>query len=180
MAQKRQRLLIVTGPESSGKTTLAKALAQRLGVPLIAEMAREYLESRRPADTAYGPADLRRIAQLQQIAEDAALASGAGVVVADTDQQVIELWWHEKYGSGFEYPPRSAHSSDAQRYYLLCYPDLEWQPDPLRENPLDRPRLFRLHLQKLEAVRADYRVIWGLGEFRQRLARQYVDTLLAQ
>ena len=131
-----------------------------------------------------------KIAELQQTAENDALASGAPLVVADTDQMTIALWWSEKYApapflavadtghgtvgtDGTDQPP-------VRRSYLLCYPDIAWQPDPLRENPNDRHRLFRLQMQRLEAAQAGYRVIWGNGKFRERLAWQYVKSLRDQ
>ena len=29
-------------------------------------------------------------------------------------------------------------TKDNYTYYLLCRPDIPWEPDPLRENPFDR------------------------------------------
>ena len=186
MAQKPQRLLIVTGPESSGKTTLAQWLARRLSTPLVPEIARGYLEARqalsaREAQGAYTADDVAEIALLQQSEEHAVLARGHACVVADTDYRTIELWFQEKYPDRhFVRPTPADAGTSVERYYLLCLPDLAWQPDPLRENPFDRHRLFQRQLRKLDADAAAYRVIWGQGAFRERLAWQYLKTLLGE
>ena len=54
------RTLCLTGPESSGKTTLAACLAQVLDAVVVDEVARGYLAGRR----SYGREDLLRIAEL--------------------------------------------------------------------------------------------------------------------
>ena len=180
MAQelKQQHIAIVTGPESTGKSTLAKSLAVKLGAPLVPEVARAYLESREATHGDYTREDVLAIARAQQVAENQALESGATWVVADTDQLTTELWWSEKYApAAFSTPVIDAPLRSVRRSYLLCYPDIDWQPDPLRENPDDRDRLFQLQMQALDAIAAPYRVIWGRGKFRERLAWQYIKTL---
>ena len=177
----RQTLLVVTGPESSGKSTLAKTLAERLGVPLVPEVARAYLDAKTTPD--YGPEDLQAIAREQRQVELLALG-GSGkrgappLVVADTDQRVIDLWWREKY------PTREAAFAQIpaapERYYLLSYPDLPWQADPQRENPHDRLRLFQAQHQALVADQQDFRVIWGSGPIRAARALHCVAMLPAQ
>jgi len=170
-----QKLFVVTGAESSGKSTLANTLAERLGVPLVPEVARAYLEAK--ATPGYAPEDLQAIALEQRQAERLTLTRSRqhGVppmVVADTDQRVIDLWWQEKYPTleaGFAEP-----AGTPERYYLLCYPDLPWRPDPLRENPHDRMRLFHLQRQALVTDRQSFRVIWGRGRIRTERAMHYV------
>ncbi len=99
----RGLVICVTGPESSGKTSLAIELARILEVPLVAEVARAYLTERRGAagrfEQGYDRDDVREIARRQVAAEHDALATGAPVVVADTDLTVIQVWWEEKFGA---------------------------------------------------------------------------------
>ena len=177
MAQEPTQLFVVSGPESSGKSTLAAKLATWLDAPLIEEAARAYLQDQ----IEYTAADVLQIADLQQRAEDAALASGISVVVADTDYQILNLWWQEKFAAAEgRFPVSPPKHAGTLRRYLLCYPDLDWQPDPLRENPYDRKRLFTLQMQALIAATAEFRVIWGQGRFREHLARYYIETSLSQ
>lgn len=123
--------ILVTGPESSGKTTLARDLAWALDGVFVAEAARDYLEAR---DGKYTEADLPKIWTKQKEAEDAARASSASFVVCDTGPAVIRIWAEVKYDRCAEEIVRATE----ERYYdliLLCLPDLPWAPDPLREAP---------------------------------------------
>jgi len=145
----------------------------------VPEVARDYLEGR----TRYDAADVMKIAELQQRAEDEALAGDTPIVVADTDYQILELWWQERFAADkttqkAKFEVLAPDRSTIDTSYLLCYPDLEWQPDPLRENPFDRDRLFAIQMQMLERISADFRVIWGQGAHRNRLARDYVEAAL--
>ncbi len=167
------RILCLTGPESTGKTTLAAALAATLDAVLVPEVARAYLTGRE----AYTPADVLAIAAAQEAAEARALESGSGLIVCDTDLTVIQVWWEEKYGAA---PPPLAEALDRRppRAYLLLEPDLAWAPDPLRENPNDRERLFARYRELLEAGPFPFRRVTGEGEARLANALAAVGRLL--
>lgn len=168
-------IICVTGPESTGKTTLASALAAEYGLPLVSEAARDYLQGRMP----YDRADLLAIAELQLAAEARALASGAPAVLADTDLMVIQIWWQEKFG---ELDVRISEGLQARsaRRYLLTRPDIPWYPDPLRESPNDRPRLYRRHQELLAASEFPFAEIGGQGEARLHAARLHVSRWLKE
>jgi len=139
-------VLCVTGVECTGKSTLARQLADWLEVPLVPEVARDYLAGR----SSYSANDVLAIARDQLAAEARALAEASDVVVADTDLSVIQVWWEEKYG---ELDPWLADvlSARSDRRYLLPQPDIPWEFDPLRESPHDRARLHERYRALLHA-----------------------------
>ena len=61
------RVFVLTGPESSGKTTLATQLSESLKVPLVQEVSREYLNGKimENPDFSYSQSHLLEIARLQ-------------------------------------------------------------------------------------------------------------------
>jgi len=162
--------VVLTGPESSGKSTLAQDLAQALGRPFAAEAARTYL-----AEQPFrGIEDLLAIHHAQrQAAETLEALSSRGsandlsVAIEDTDALTTWIWAEEKFG----HVPEEIQADFAQlppMLYLLCHPEVPWEADPLRENPTDRDRLFMRHLALLEAYGHSYVVL--RGDRSQRLA----------
>ena len=152
--------ICLTGPESTGKTTLARALAAHLGAQLVPEVARNYLAGH----SGYTAQDVLRIALRQAALEAEVLACG-GVVICDTDLLVIQIWWREKFG---ELPAELVRALNARstRCYLLLQPDLPWVADPLRENPDDRDRLFDGYQRELENSSFPFAVVGGTGKSR--------------
>ncbi len=166
MQRKWPKKIAITGPESSGKTSLSAALAARLHARLVPEYARLYLERFGPS---YTPEDLVHMAHGQAALELAATARAERLVVTDTSIEVIYVWWEYRLG-----PPPAWLEQLLQRhradYYLLCRPDLPWQPDPLRENPHDREALFHRYCRLLERLGRPYGLVEGTGEARLRHA----------
>lgn len=158
--------IVITGPESSGKTTLATALAAHFHSPFVPEFARGFLEDRGPE---YVEKDLLAIAQGQVAAEERAMRSAPGLLFCDTDLITIRIWSEEKYGRCH---PWIVQQIEQRPYdlWLLCKPDLAWVSDPLRENPGDRDRLFDLHVDLLDELGKPYMVISGEGPLRTSLA----------
>ena len=159
--------LAFTGPESSGKTTLANWCAAHFELPVIAEFARTYLQDR----PTYVRQDLDIMAQKQ-----AALWPGGGFV-ADTEMHVFQVWSEVKYAA---LSPVISQLLQEQQFahYFLCAPDIPWEADPLRENPHDRQQLFALYLKVLEENNRSYTVLEGPLEKRQELIKVRVLSLL--
>lgn len=170
------RRIVVTGPESSGKTTLALALAANFGGSHVPEMARAYLAD---IGRGYVEADLLGIARMQLREEDAVAGSVASsaTLVCDTDLITIRIWGEEKYG---RCDPWILRNTEQRPYdlWLLCAPDMPWEYDPLRENPHDRDRLFEVYERTLIALRKPYVVLCGPHAERMKVAVAAVDELL--
>lgn len=163
--------IVVTGPESSGKTTLAQALAVHYQVPWVAEYARTYIKQ---LAQPYQEKDLLAIAQGQVQQEDKQEQTNPRLLICDTSLLVIYVWSHYRYGRCHPWIVDQL----AQRpvdHYLLCYPDLPWQPDPQRENPHDRPELFAWYEKALHEK--SYTVVSGQGNVRLNIAISAVDCL---
>ena len=130
-------IVCLTGPESTGKSTLAKALAEEFAAPLVSEAARDYLTGR----DGYDREDVLAIARMQLAAEQTMLDTEPRLMICDTDLLVIRIWWEEKYGT-LDPWLREALLERCQRHYLLMRPDLPWVADSLRDAPHDRERLY--------------------------------------
>ncbi len=166
------RLFVTTGPESSGKTTLAEQLGTALAAPLVTEASRDYLTDlyRKKPGYHYQQSDLLGIARLQCKREQQALVDKPALVVCDTDLLVIVIWSEVRYGGVDRELTRLFDESlaTAKRTYLLCTPDMPWEADPLRENPRDRNQLFERYRRKLDELGVMYQVMRGNPEERLR------------
>ena len=162
--------IVVTGPESSGKSSLVQILGSLYNIPVVKEYARWYLE-RYGADYDYPRLD--RLARLHKSYQQSQLPR-EGPVLLDTDLLNYYIWSREVFGKVPRWLSRAAAQEKDHRY-LLTYPDLPWEEDPLRENPHNRKALFKKHRQLLEDWKRPYAVISGRGLDRVRGAQRAVD-----
>lgn len=170
----------LTGPESTGKTTLSRLLAEHYGTTWAQEYARYYLEQHGPG---YVLADLERIAKGQLRAEQNALQAaqlqGRPLFFCDTDLLVIKIWAEHAFGIC---PPWILRQIEEQRYdlVLLLNVDLPWEPDPLREHPNHRQYFYDLYQRELREQMSNYAEISGSPEERLEQACFHVDALLGK
>ena len=144
--------VIITGPESSGKTTLCKALSKHFKVPFSYEYARKYLQAKK---NKYTQTDLIRIAKGQ-------LESEKRSRILDTDLITIKIWSNHKYGNCDKWILKQINKQKSEkRFYILCKPDIAWEEDVLRENPKDRMNLFEIYKKELKELRCKYYIIEG-------------------
>ena len=149
---RKMHKIIITGPESSGKTTLCEALSQHFNIPFSKEYARKYLYS---LNRDYNQSDLLKIAKGQ-------LQGEANKQLIDTDLITIKIWSNYKYGHCDNWILEQIKKQTIEkRFYLLCKPDIKWEADPLRENPINRMDLFELYKKELKILRHDYYIIKG-------------------
>ena len=144
--------IIITGPESSGKTTLRKELSKHFNFPFSKEYARGYLDE---LDRDYIIDDLLTIAKGQ-------LQSEISSQLLDTDLITIKIWSEYKYGSCDKWIiDKIEKQKTEKRFYLLCNPDIDWHADNQRENPNDRVEIFKIYKQELENLGHDYFIVEG-------------------
>ena len=153
----------IIGPESTGKSTLASYLAHRYGGVLVPEYAREYMEERACA-CAYTYEDVVNIAkqQVQQLQSKiyGGITEGyrSNVVFFDTELIITKVWFLHKFGKCPDFVEKALHDYPMD-VYLLCYPDMEWEPDPVRENPDIREYLFDWYEREIQALGIPYYII---------------------
>ena len=172
----RIRRICVTGPESTGKTTLARQLAELTRAEWIPEASRVYAER---VDRALVASDVTPIARehlaLADPAAERARARGIGLVL-DTDLVSTVVYARHYYDT---VPAWIEHAERARRadLYLLCDVDVPWVPDGVRDRPVEREAMFELFRRALGRRRANIIVVRGDWEERWMLAREAVASL---
>ncbi len=172
--------VIVTGPESSGKTSLSHILADYFDVPLVEEYAREYLGKKETPQ--YKQADLIDIAKGQiALEQDAIRKAQKSLVMCDTDLLTIKIWSMEVFGqcdAAIEHLYLNS-LKNFSTLYLLCSPEnIPWEFDILRENPHDRDRLFQVYEKELLHNEHIYFILRGGIEARFEVAKRYIEQML--
>ena len=154
--------IIVTGPESTGKTTLCKILAKHFNTLFIPEFARKLLDQ---LDRDYTQSHLLEIAEGQLLSEH----NGQ---ILDTDLITIKIWSNYKYGNCDKWILKQIEKQKTEkRFYLLCKADIPWKEDLQRETPNNRVELFELYKQELDNLGHDYFIVKGENRIEDSIAK---------
>ena len=168
--------IAVYGPESTGKTELATALAAHFGAPLVAEYARERWDQQGVLTLE----DMLPVATEQWRREDEAAAQAKRLVVCDTDALTTMLWSDLLYGTTPDELRRGAEKR-CKNYalYLLLDIDVPFTPDPQRcfPNPDDREKAMRVWRGALDRRHLPYELIQGGWVERERAAIAAIEQL---
>jgi NadR type nicotinamide-nucleotide adenylyltransferase len=154
--------IAITGPESTGKSMLAQQLAAHYGTAWVPEFARGYINR---LERPYEEKDILAIAKGQLRKENEAAKKAHHFLFCDTELIVTKIWSEVRYGRCDEWILKKIES---HRYdlYLLCYIDIPWTPDPQREHPHMREKLFELYLEEMTERNLPFEVVSGLGILR--------------
>lgn len=172
---------VILGPESTGKSTLCKSLAEHYQSAWCEEYAREYLLKN---GTSYTPADLLKIAKGQLKLEELTTKSLAEsnktpILFIDTDMYVMKVWSEYVFG---ECDFFILDSIVKRKYdgYLLCNIDLPWTKDELREYPDEKPRqeLFAIYKDLLMNQTTPWALISGNDAERTQAAIKAIDRFI--
>jgi len=154
--------IIVTGPESSGKTTLCQQLSTHFNIPFAKEFARIYIDT---LDRSYIIDDLLPIAKGQ-------LQSEFNSQLLDTDLITIKIWSEYKYGRCEKWIiDKIEKQKTEKRFYLLCKPDIAWQADNQRENSNDREALFEIYKEELDDLGHKYFIVERGGRAKNSISK---------
>lgn len=151
----------IIGPESTGKSSLARYLSRRYKGTYVPEYAREYVEEKGSTDVSYDELcgiARKQIEEIMELQRDHVQSTKA--VFFDTELIVTKVWFDYAFHRVPEWLDEAvkAYPMDV---YLLTKPDIPWVPDPARSNGTDdiRQELFHRYEAEIQALDIPYYII---------------------
>jgi NadR type nicotinamide-nucleotide adenylyltransferase len=168
--------VVIFGPESTGKSTLARDLARHYQTAWVSEYARGFLDHK---GAKYEPSDFPLFVAGQHASEDALARQANRVLFCDTDALTTLIFHRLFYGTA---PDCLVRAADSRRYdlYLVLDVDVPWVDDGQRDAPGDRERLRDVYVTELVARGRPHVLIRGSWAERLDAACRAVDELLEQ
>ena len=171
--------VVLYGPESTGKTTLAKQLAKHYNTVWVPEYAREYLQKKWDETKEICTLeDLIPIAKGQMEAENRLTKQANKILISDTDLLVTKVY-SEAYFKGYCDPLLEKYAlANTYDLYFLTSIDVPWVKDDLRDRPKEREMMLNLFKTTLEQNQRSFVILEGPQEKRLQRAVAEIDKIL--
>jgi len=169
------RRICIIGPESTGKSTLARQLARKYDTVWVSEYARACIDAHQgQVDAAMFPLFVKG-----QAASEEALARQANrLLICDTDTFTTALY-HELYiGDRPEWIMEEAEKRSYDLYLLASPKGTPYIADNQRQHRDSRQWFFDQCIGWLDERKASYQILEGAWDQRFRQACQAADGLL--
>ena len=174
------RKVVLFGPESTGKTTLAKQLASHFNSDWVPEYARGYLQNKwDKTNEICSKEDLPIIAAGQMALENQKASNNNTILFCDTDLLVTKIY-SEVYFNG--YCDSDLHYFAVNNYYdlyLLLDIDIPWIADDLRDKPDERDQMLIQFKKALKSLNRPFMLIQGQGKDRFQSATHAIKSQFA-
>ncbi len=169
---------VLFGPESTGKTTLTKALADHFGAAWVPEYLRTFAQQKHDRQGGVISEDeIMQIAKGQMALENDIRNPNTELLFCDTNLLEI-LVYATYYFPNFTAPQlEEAVSRNYYDHYFLTYIDTPWVADNLRDRPHDREEMFRTFEGELRRRNLPYTVLKGPFPVRLQTAIASVEKL---
>ncbi|MBS7601053.1 MULTISPECIES: AAA family ATPase [Pseudomonas] len=171
------KVLVLTGPESSGKSWLSHEIQAHFGGELVGEFVRHFIDEQ-ARDTCY--ADIPTIARGQLAWEDAARARQPHLLILDTHLLSNMLWSRTLFGDCPAWLEAALLARHYDVHLLLSPESIAWHDDGQRCQPqlAERQAFFQATADWLALHQLPYQVVQGDWEQRRCAAFAAVERLL--
>jgi HTH-type transcriptional regulator, transcriptional repressor of NAD biosynthesis genes len=167
----------VVGAESTGKTTLVRALAKAHRTNEVGEYGRDYTIAKKDAGTndRWTTEDFIRIAKEQQRLEDVAAVGSGPLFFCDTDAMTTALW-HERYQGSPSEVVDALGRARTYDLFVLCDIDIPWERDEIRLGADTRTAMHARFVDVLTHERAEpWVLVSGSVDERMSTVAETID-----
>ena len=167
---------ILFGPECTGKSTMAKALAAHYQEPLATEYLRHFAQEKWDhATEKVDQSDIEDLLKGQMAQEVRAENQAKNFVFLDTNTLQLAVYFDHYYDRKWPVHLKNLVQQQGPEFYFLTAPDVPWVSDDLRDRPLERLSLFHIFEQALKSRDLPYLVLRGDQKARFAAATNYID-----
>lgn len=170
--------VVLYGPESTGKSSLAKELSRFFDTVFVEEFSRRYAETKANQNQLLTEDDVLPIAIGQMDLENTQYKKANKLLICDTDLLETKVY-SEYYYNGFcpELVKKYAYENIYDLYFLT-YIDTPWEADGIRDQPNSRIQLFNAFEQALIDSQKKYIIVKGSFEERLKACKTEILKLL--
>lgn len=174
------RRVCLVGAESTGKTTLASALAAHYSTVWVPEYGREYSERKLAGGGGHDfrAEEFAHIAARQCEMEDEAARRANRVLICDTDAFATGVWHRRYVGARSPEVERIVAERRRPDLYLLTDVSTPFAQDGMRDGEHVRGWMHETFVAELRAQGRPFRLLSGTHEGRVRAAVAHIDELL--
>ena len=166
--------MVITGAESTGKSTLTEQLAKHFDTLFMPEIARSYVEG---LNRKYTFNDVEQIAKLQVENLNYLCTKSVPFVFVDTWLIITKVWFEFAYNKtpGWLIDEIQKTKIDL---FLVCDTDLPWIYDPVRENGGENRNILQnLYIKNIIEFGYNYKIVQGTNNDRLSNAIKFVEEL---
>jgi len=172
--------VVVAGAESTGKTTLVKALAKHYATSWVPEYGRMYTYGKVTSSPGaeWDSSEFSFIAGEQNRLEDKLAGYSNKLLICDTDSLATAIW-HEQFMGSWSKAVEKLFAERTYSLYLLTDYNIPHEQDDIRVGGTSRQTMHQRFVQLLEKHQRPYKLVSGTPEERLKQAIRECDGLLA-
>ncbi len=168
------KIIVITGAESTGKSTLTENLAKHFSVPFIPEIARKYVEN---LTHKYNYTDVEAIARIQIEQFEKLRESDYPFIFIDTWLIVTKIWFDVVFNKEPVWLENEIRKTRID-LFLICEIDIPWIPDPVRENGGEKRKILHdKYIKTISDLNYPFKIVGGKNEQRFQNALKFVNEL---
>lgn len=169
--------VVIIGSESSGTTTLARALAEYYHTVWVPEYGRTYSEGRVHSSQPWRSDEFTHIATEQVRMEDALATLANNVLICDTDAFATSIW-HERYMGVPSEEVKAIAAARNYDLYVVTDVNIPFAPDDIRDGESFRQWMQDRFIEELSKNSTPMIVVTGPHQERFAAAIKRIDEIL--
>ena len=171
--------VVINGPESTGKTTLTKQLAEYFNTEYVPEFARDYLQEKWDSKKEVCSKEDLLVIVKEQVNLENKLSSKANKILFLDTNIITTINWSITHFDGY-CDPWIIKQTEFLKYhhYLITNIDIPWVKDDLRDSPNERDSMFSSLINQHDIRGLKYSIISGDKDLRKSQSIDIIKNLI--